>query len=57
MFSIFMIMPRRQIYPSDHISEVCGSSSVLIIEEDANALDPLLWNCDHGLQEVSNEQN
>ena len=39
------MMPRRQIYPEDCVPEVCGSSSVLIVEEDANALDPLLWNC------------
>ena len=54
IFSIFTIMPRRQIYHKDCISEVCVSSSVLIVEEDVTALDPLLWNCDDELQVVSN---
>ena len=52
MFSIFTIIPRRQIYHEDDISEVCITSSVLMVEEDLNALDPLLWNCNHELQEV-----
>ena len=57
MFSIFTIMPKRQIYHEDDIPEVCISSSVLIVEEDLNALDPLLWNCNHELQEVCNQHN
>lgn len=55
MFTIFTMAPRKQIYPKDSLSEICASSSLLIVEEDANALDPLLWNCDHGSQEVSNQ--
>ena len=46
-FSIFMMRPRRRLNEEEAISDVCVSPTVLVVEEDSNAIDPLLWVIDH----------
>ena len=40
-FSIFTLMPRERVNCQSNIQEICSSSTVLVVESDESAPDPV----------------
>ena len=47
-----MMRPQRRLNEEEAIDDVCVSPAVLVVEEDDNAMDPLLWVIDESHSEL-----